>query len=39
MRDLIAPLVAVALCLAWAAHVSSNQDSSIDRAHAVLKHR
>jgi hypothetical protein len=39
MRDLVAPLLALALALAWVAHVSASQDASIDRAHAALKHR
>jgi hypothetical protein len=39
MRNLIAPVIALALALAWAAHVASNQNDSISRAHAALKGR
>ena len=39
MRNILPPVVFLAIALAWVAAVSASQGQSIDRAHVVLKAR
>lgn len=39
MRNILPPVVIVAVFALWAGYVSASQDASIDRAHVVLQAR
>lgn len=38
-RDILPPVVFLAVALAWVAHVSASQHESIDRAHAAMRQK